>query len=73
MDKQGDIEYLLGKEVDSSVVDILDNRELDAETKSFFDALQNKVEATDNIIQDLELKIQVNNNRNKIKNEHEAG
>jgi hypothetical protein len=73
MDKQEDIKYFLGKEIDTNVVDILDNRELDAETKSSLEALQSKVKVTENWIEDLELKVQANNNRNKIKNDHNAG
>lgn len=73
MDKKEDINYLLSKDVDSKIVDILDNRELDAETNKAFIELQNKSEASDNILGDLEFKLHENKKRNKIRNAHNAG
>lgn len=73
MDKKEDIKYLLGKDLDSKVVDILDNRELDAETKKAFIELQSKFEATGNVLTDLEFKTEESEKRNKIRNAHNAG
>jgi uncharacterized protein (DUF1499 family) len=73
MDKKEDINYLLSKDIDSKVVDILDNRELDAETSKAFIELQSKSEASNNILGDLEFKLHENKKRNKIRNAHNTG
>lgn len=73
MDKKEDIKYLLSKDFDSKVVDILDSRELDAETKKAFIELQSKSKASDNVLTDLEFKTEESKKRNKIKNAHNTG
>jgi hypothetical protein len=73
MDKKEDIRYLLQKEIDEEVVDIMDNRELDAETKTALVKLENKSEAYENKLKDLEFKLQDYKKRNKIKNDHNSG
>ncbi|KAL9558194.1 hypothetical protein MBANPS3_001014 [Mucor bainieri] len=73
MDKKEDIKYLLSKDFDSKVVDILDNRELDAETKKAFIELQSKAKACGNVLNDLEFKREESEKRNKIRNAHNTG
>ncbi|KAI8637944.1 hypothetical protein BD408DRAFT_352749 [Parasitella parasitica] len=73
MDKKEDINYLLSKNIDSKVVDILDNRELDAETKKSLLELSNRSEACENVIEDLEFKLQENKKINKIRDAHNVG
>ncbi|GAN08962.1 hypothetical protein MAM1_0234d08482 [Mucor ambiguus] len=73
MDKKEDIKYLLGKEFDSKVVDILDNRELDVETKKAFIELQSKSKACGSILTDLEFKTEESEKRNRIRNAQNAG
>jgi hypothetical protein len=73
MDKKTEIERLIRNEVDSNVVDIMDNREMDAEAKIKLKALENRSESCGNILSDLEFKVQENKKRNKIGNDHRAG
>ncbi|CEP18940.1 hypothetical protein [Parasitella parasitica] len=73
MDKKEDVKYLLSKNIDSKVVDILDNRELDVETKKSLLELRSKSEACDNVIEDLEFKMEENKKINKIRDAHNAG
>ncbi|KAF1802522.1 hypothetical protein FB192DRAFT_1109428 [Mucor lusitanicus] len=72
MDKKEDIKYLLGG-FDSKVVDILDNRELDVETKKALVELQSKAKACGNVLNDLEFKTEESEKRNKIRNAHNTG
>lgn len=73
MDKKEDIRYLLQKEIDVEVVDLMDNRELDPETKTTLNHIENKSEASEHTLSDLEFKVQEYKKRNKIKNDHHSG
>lgn len=73
MDKKEDIDYFLQKEVNSDVVDIIDNRELDPETKEMLNTIENKYEAYKSVLSNLEFKMQEYKKRNKIKRDHNAG
>lgn len=73
MDKKEDIKYLLNKDIDTKVVDLMDNRELDAETKNGLKAIESKSEAYESTLENLELKVHEYKKRNKIKNDHNSG
>ncbi|KAI9258373.1 hypothetical protein EDC94DRAFT_522007 [Helicostylum pulchrum] len=73
MDKKEDIKYLLQKEVNSDVVDMIDNRELDPETKQVLNTIENKYEAYQSVLSNLEFKMQDYKKRNRIKRDHDAG
>lgn len=73
MDKKTEIERLLLNEVDSDVVDIMDNREMDAEAKIKLQTLESQSESCGNILSDLEFKVLENRKRNKIGNDHRTG
>ncbi|KAG2230634.1 hypothetical protein INT48_005902 [Thamnidium elegans] len=73
MDKKEDIKYLLQKEVNSDVVDMIDNRELDPEAKQVLNTVENKSEAYESVLSNLEFKIQEYKKRIKIKRDHNAG
>ncbi|KAI8069114.1 uncharacterized protein B0P05DRAFT_551606 [Gilbertella persicaria] len=73
MDKKEDVAYLLKKDVDHHVVDIMDNRELDVEAKSNLKSLTSKADVFGGALDDLEYKFQENKRRNKIRNDHQSG
>ncbi|KAI7900036.1 uncharacterized protein BX663DRAFT_519398 [Cokeromyces recurvatus] len=73
MDKKEDIKHLLKTEFDPIIVDIMDNRELDIETKTSLVALETKSEACVNTLEKLELRLQDKAKRNKLRNDHLAG
>lgn len=73
MDKKEDIKYLLKKEIDTKVVDLMDNRELDAETRDVLKTIENKSLAYESTLENLELKVQDDKKRSKIKNDHNSG
>lgn len=73
MDKKEDIKFVLGREFDDRVVDVMDRRELDAETKDVLNTIENKSEAYESTLNNLEFKLQEYKKRNKIKNDHNSG
>lgn len=73
MDKKEDIKFVLGREFDDRIIDVLDQRELDAETKDELSVIENKSEAYESILSNLEFRVQEYKKRNKIKNDHNAG
>lgn len=73
MDKKEDIKNLLNKEIDTRVVDLMDNLELDAETKNGLKSIESKSEAYGSTLENLELKVQEYKKRNKIRNDHNSG
>lgn len=73
MDKKEHIVTILGKKFDENIIDVLDEREMDAETKSELSVIENKSEAYEFTLSNLEFKLQEYKKRNKIKNDHNAG
>ena len=59
MDKKEDIGFLLkkGREIDEDVVELMDKRELDAETKENLKEIQMKTSAYGSMIENLEMKL----------------
>ncbi|KAI9361508.1 hypothetical protein BD770DRAFT_408646 [Pilaira anomala] len=73
MDKKEDIRYLLQKEVGTDVIDLIDKRELDTETKQMLNTIMKKSEIQESMLSSLEFKIQEYKKRNKIKSDHLSG
>lgn len=73
MDKKEDIQYLLQKEVGSNVIDMIDKRELDTETKQMLNTIIKKSEIQESMLSTLEFKIQEYKKRHKIKSDHLSG
>ncbi|KAI7883402.1 uncharacterized protein EV154DRAFT_605990 [Mucor mucedo] len=72
-DKKEHIITVLGKKFDDKIIDVLDEREMDAETKDELSMIENKAEAYESTLSNMEFKLQEYKKRNKIKNEHNAG
>lgn len=73
MDRKEDIAYLLNKDVDHDVVDIMDNRDLDEEAKTLLRKLESRSDVCGSSLNQIECKFQENKKRNKIRNDYQNG